>query len=149
MGEILLEWARNIIFFMVFLSVISHLLADASYEKYIRFFAGIVLILITVSPLKGGLDFQEKAGRFFEEFSFFQEKEQAGKALSKADQERMGAFLAEYKKEAEARIQVEIFQSPSRKILYGLSRSSGDWTLSWHNVVTFRLSTGLVLTHFI
>ena len=105
MGEILLEWARNIIFFMVFLSVISHLLADASYEKYIRFFAGIVLILITVSPLKGGLDFQEKAGRFFEEFSFFQEKEQAGKALSKADQERMGAFLAEYKKEAEARIQ--------------------------------------------
>ena len=105
MGEILLEWARNIIFFMVFLSVISHLLADASYEKYIRFFAGIVLILITVSPLKGGLDCQEKAGRFFEEFSFFQEKEQAGKALSKADQERMGAFLAEYKKEAEARIQ--------------------------------------------
>lgn len=98
MGEILLEWARNIIFFMVFLSVISHLLADVSYEKYIRFFAGIVLILITVSPLKGGLDFQEKAGRFFEEFSFFQEKEQAGKALSKADQERMGAFLAEYKK---------------------------------------------------
>ena len=57
-----------------------------------------MLILITVSPLKGGLDFQEKAGRFFEEFSFFQEKEQAGKALSKADQERMGAFLAEYKK---------------------------------------------------
>ena len=89
MGEILLEWARNIIFFMVFLSVISHLLADASYEKYIRFFAGIVLILITVSPLKGGLDFQEKAGRFFEEFSFFQEKEQAGKALSKADQEEV------------------------------------------------------------
>ena len=51
MGEILLEWARNIIFFMVFLSVISHLLADASYEKYIRFFAGIVLILIS-QPLK-------------------------------------------------------------------------------------------------
>lgn len=70
MGEILLEWARNIIFFMVFLSVISHLLADASYEKYIRFFAGIVLILITVSPLKGGLDFQEKAGRFLKNFLF-------------------------------------------------------------------------------
>ena len=88
MGEILLEWARNIIFFMVFLSVISHLLADVSYEKYIRFFAGIVLILITVSPLKGGLDFQEKAGRFFEEFSFFQEKEQAeGVICSQAEVE--------------------------------------------------------------
>lgn len=98
MGEILLEWARNIIFFMVFLSVISHLLADASYEKYIRFFAGIVLILITVSPLKGGLDFQEKAGRFFEEFSFFQEKEQAGKALSKATRKEWVHFLRNIKK---------------------------------------------------
>ena len=45
MGELLFDWARNILFFMVFLSVISHLLADRSYEKYIRFFAGMVLIL--------------------------------------------------------------------------------------------------------
>ena len=51
MGEILLEWARNIIFVMVFLSVISHLLADASYEKYIRFFCGLVLILLALSPV--------------------------------------------------------------------------------------------------
>ena len=60
MGELLLDWARNILFFMVFLSVVSHLLADRSYEKYIRFFAGMVLILITISPLKGGLNFQEQ-----------------------------------------------------------------------------------------
>lgn len=33
MGELLLDWARNILFFMVFLSVISHLLADRSYEN--------------------------------------------------------------------------------------------------------------------
>ena len=41
MGELLLDWARNILFFMVFLSVISHLLADRSYEKYIRFFVPV------------------------------------------------------------------------------------------------------------
>ena len=104
MGEILLEWARNIIFFMVFLSVISHLLADASYEKYIRFFAGMVLILITISPLKGGLNFQEQAGILFEEFSDFWEKQQAGEVLADVDKNRMGMFFSEYKKETEKRI---------------------------------------------
>ena len=104
MGELLLDWARNILFFMVFLSVISHLLADRSYEKYIRFFAGMVLILITISPLKGGLDFQEQAGILFEEFSDFWEKQQAGEVLADVDKNRMGMFFSEYKKETEKRI---------------------------------------------
>ena len=104
MGELLLDWARNILFFMVFLSVISHLLADRSYEKYIRFFAGMVLILITISPLKGGLNFQEQAGILFEEFSDFWEKQQAGEVLADVDKNRMGVFFSEYKKETEKRI---------------------------------------------
>ena len=104
MGALLLDWARNILFFMVFLSVISHLLADRSYEKYIRFFAGMVLILITISPLKGGLDFQEQAGILFEEFSDFWEKQQAGEVLADVDKNRMEMFFSEYKKETEKRI---------------------------------------------
>ena len=104
MGELLLDWARNILFFTVFLSVISHLLADRSYEKYIRFFAGMVLILITISPLKGGLNFQEQAGILFEEFSDFWEKQQAGEVLADVDKNRMGMFFSEYKKETEKRI---------------------------------------------
>lgn len=104
MGELLFDWARNILFFMVFLSVISHLLADCSYEKYIRFFAGMVLILITISPLKGGLNFQEQAGILFEEFSDFWEKQQAGEVLADVDKNRMGMLFSEYKKETEKRI---------------------------------------------
>ena len=98
MGEILLEWARNIIFFMVFLSVISHLLADASYEKYIRFFAGIVLILITVSPLKGGLDFQEKAGRFLKNFLFFRKRNRREKHFQRQTRKEWVHFLRNIKK---------------------------------------------------
>ena len=104
MGELLLDWARNNLFCMGFLSVISHLLADRSYEKYIRFFAGMVLILITISPLKGGLNFQEQAGILFEEFSDFWEKQQAGEVLADVDKNRMGMLFSEYKKETEKRI---------------------------------------------
>lgn len=128
MGELLLDWARNILFFMVFLSVISHLLADSSYEKYIRFFAGMVLILITISPLKRGLNFQEQAGILFEEFSYFWEKQQAGEVLADVDKNRMSVFFAEYKKEAEDRIremvQAEGFTCESVEIM--LQEMSGD-----------------------
>ena len=80
------------------------MLADRSYEKYIRFFAGMVLILITISPLKGGLNFQEQAGILFEEFSDFWEKQQAGEVLADVDKNRMGMLFSEYKKETEKRI---------------------------------------------
>ena len=65
----------------------------------------MVLILITISPFKGGWDFQEQAGILFQEFSDFWEKQQAKEVLADVDQNRMGLFLAEYKKEAEKRIQ--------------------------------------------
>ena len=47
--EILYGWVKNIIYFMIFLSVAGSLLADSKYEQYIRFFAGALLILLTVS----------------------------------------------------------------------------------------------------
>ena len=97
------DWARNICLYGVFVRD-QNLLADRSYEKYIRFFAGMVLILITISPLKGGLNFQEQAGILFEEFSDFWEKQQAGEVLADVDKNRMGMFFSEYKKETEKRI---------------------------------------------
>lgn len=131
MGELLLDWARNILFFMVFLSVISHLLADSSYEKYIRFFAGMVLILITISPLKGGLNFQEQAGILFEEFSNFWEKQQAGEVLADVDKNRMSVFFAEYKKEAEDRIlemvQAEGFTCESVEIMLQETEGASEY----------------------
>ena len=62
--------------------MISHLLADRSYEKYIRFFCGNGIDIDNHKPLKGGLNFQEQAGILFEEFSDFWEKQQAGEVLA-------------------------------------------------------------------
>ena len=63
------------------LTLLVSMVPRQQFEKYIRFFAGMVLILITISPLKGGLNFQEQAGILFEEFSDFWEKQQAGEVL--------------------------------------------------------------------
>ncbi|MEI3281882.1 MAG: hypothetical protein V8R61_03850 [Enterocloster sp.] len=46
MAEALLGWARNIIYYMVFLSLAEHLLAGSSYGRYLRLFGGLVLVLV-------------------------------------------------------------------------------------------------------
>lgn len=47
------EWVRNITYYMIFITVVGNLLADSKYEKYLRFFAGIILILLVLKPLTG------------------------------------------------------------------------------------------------
>ena len=50
MAEALLGWARNIIYYMVFLSLAEHLLAGSSYGRYLRLFGGLVLVLVVLGP---------------------------------------------------------------------------------------------------
>lgn len=52
--EAVYGWVKNIIYYMIFLSVVNNLLADSKYGKYIRFFSGMVLILLVVSHLQEG-----------------------------------------------------------------------------------------------
>ena len=58
--EAVYGWVKNIIYYMIFLSVVNNLLADSKYGKYIRFFSGMVLILLVVSPFTGGLHLEDR-----------------------------------------------------------------------------------------
>lgn len=55
-------WMRNIIFYYIFLSAVMNFLPDNSYKKYIRFFMGVLLIVLLLTPvfqffqMKGSLD---------------------------------------------------------------------------------------------
>lgn len=45
------EWAQNLAFYMVLVTVALHVVPDSGYKKYIRFFTGMVLILMVVTPI--------------------------------------------------------------------------------------------------
>ena len=46
------EWIRNLTAFFLFLSVMENLLPGQKYGKYIRLFAGMVLILLAVEHFR-------------------------------------------------------------------------------------------------
>ncbi len=66
----LYDWAADILCFLVLMSLLEMLLPSKKYVRYIRFFAGIVLILVTARPLLSGLGIAQEMDRYFEEFSF-------------------------------------------------------------------------------
>lgn len=54
MAEIL-TWVKQIVLFYIFSNFIIHVLPNGNYEKYIKFFMGLILIAVVISPLNGFL----------------------------------------------------------------------------------------------
>ncbi len=51
MFQYLYEWIQNLAFYIVLITVVLHAVPDSGYKKYIRFFTGMVLILMMVTPI--------------------------------------------------------------------------------------------------
>jgi len=58
--EGLMNWVRQIVFFMIFMSVFYQLVPDKKYKGYLKLFASLVLILLTMNPLAELFDFQRQ-----------------------------------------------------------------------------------------
>ena len=94
--EVLYRWVQNIICYMIFTAVVLNLLSSSRYEKYLHFFAGIVLILLVIQPLTGGLRLDERLAYLFESFSFQQDSADFEKRLWGMEEERLERMVRSY-----------------------------------------------------
>ena len=53
------EWIENIAFYLVILVAVMQMIPQNSYQKYIRFFAGMILILMLAGPILRIFDMTE------------------------------------------------------------------------------------------
>ena len=51
MKEELYQWVKNIAVFYILLSAAIHLVPDGKYEKYVRFFMGLLLLFMMSTPV--------------------------------------------------------------------------------------------------
>lgn len=51
MFEYLYTWIRNIAYYMVLVTTLIQVVPNHSYKKYIRFFTGLILILLIMTPV--------------------------------------------------------------------------------------------------
>ena len=63
MLEQLYEWIRSIAYFMVFSAVLTHVIPGQAYRKYIRFFTGLLLVLLLLHPVMEMLGMERNFSR--------------------------------------------------------------------------------------
>ena len=99
------EWIRNLVAFFLFLSVMENLLPGQKYGKYIRLFAGMVLILLVAEPFTSGFDLEEVLARSYENLVLRWEAGELQDDLGAEEQEYLGRVLSEYEEAVSRDIQ--------------------------------------------
>lgn len=51
MFDYLYEWLQNLAFYMILMTAVLQALPDNSYQKYIRFFCGMILVVLLAGPV--------------------------------------------------------------------------------------------------
>ncbi len=99
--EELIGWVRNLVFYMVFLTLVLNLLPAGRYEKYVRLFAGTVLVLVAVRPFTSSLRLDEKISYYFQVFSYREEAADFERQLEEMEEKRLDELTERYEEEAE------------------------------------------------
>ena len=51
MKEALFVWIKNIAYYLILVTAMMHIIPNESYQKYIRLFTGMILILLLSTPI--------------------------------------------------------------------------------------------------
>lgn len=125
------EWIKGITYYLIFITVAVNLLPNKTYEKYVRFFAGMVLILLVLKPLTGGLRLDDKLAWYFESITFKKEAAELSKEFSKMEGQRLEAMMAQYEEAVAADLksmaETEGFWVKSVRAVIGRDEKSPDF----------------------
>lgn len=107
MFEFLYEWIRNIAFYMVLVTAALQVIPNHTYKRYIRFFTGMILILLLLTPVLKILHLQEVSEILPDESAYRKKIEE----ITETTEYLKEVQLEDYVKEAEkSEIEVEEIQ---------------------------------------
>lgn len=72
----LYEWIRNVAFYLVLVTALLHVLPQSGYQKYIRFFTGLVLILLVLAPVLKLFQMEEELRDAYRDDSWLEQLEE-------------------------------------------------------------------------
>lgn len=94
--EALYNWIRSLTFYLIFVTVIINLLPDKKYEKYLRFFFGMVFLLLVIQPFTSGFRIEEKIAYYFSTITLQNDASDLQKELLGAEDVRLEQMFTRY-----------------------------------------------------
>ena len=94
--EAVFQWIKNITYYLIFVSLLSHLMPAGKYEQYMKLFLGAVFILLVVTPLARGLHLDGRLAHAYEQIRFTQEQGEFEQKLWGMEEERIAQMIKQY-----------------------------------------------------
>ncbi len=60
------EWLQNIVFYLIVISAVMQMIPNDSYKKYIRFFTGLILIVMLANPIMKVIGMQKTFSELYQ-----------------------------------------------------------------------------------
>lgn len=102
MFHYLYEWAQDLAVFLILITAVLNALPDSGYKKYIRFFTGLVLTFMMLTPVLKVLGTDGQIMNFYKSRKYEEKVEEMEKAaqyfeeyISEADAESISAAEGE------------------------------------------------------
>lgn len=99
--EWLYEWIRGIVFYMILMTMVFHLLPDRKYEKYVRLFAGMILILLVFRPFADMTGMEERLAAAFGRITFQNDVRLLRRELEAAGEQKARQLADSYQRAVE------------------------------------------------
>lgn len=96
------DWVRNLTGYFLFMAVLENLLPGKKYAKYIKFFAGIVLILLVLQPIAGSTQLEEIVARHYEAFVFQNQADDLRREILGVENQRLEQIFRQYEQAVES-----------------------------------------------
>ncbi len=91
-------WVRNLVCFYILLTVVLHLLPKENYQKYVRFFSGILLTILVVSPVLSLIGQEEEICQKISQAEFFQGMDNLRLDTEHLEYRQKELYLKEYER---------------------------------------------------
>lgn len=83
------DWMKNIAFYLVLITVLMQIIPNSDYKKYIRFFTGLILILLLCEPILGSFGLKQEFSELYRSIQYRQdvkEMEEASEYFRQAEE---------------------------------------------------------------
>lgn len=98
MFEFLYEWIRNIAFYMVLVNAVVQMLPNHTYKKYIRFFTGMILVLLLITPILKILHMENFSQTMFDDAAYRKQIEEIEKTTDYLNEVQPEDYMEEEEK---------------------------------------------------
>lgn len=98
--EGIFQWVKGLVYYLIMISLITNLVPNGKYDRYIRLFSGAVFILLVIRPLSGGLNLEGKLAYAYERIRFQQDTGELEKKIWGMEEERTKEILSRYEEAA-------------------------------------------------